>query len=130
MLSSRAASPMALDAHRFAAALHGDDDALQHEPSDRLSVRGSGGGRVPERWDVGCQLLDGCTLFPRQWHRLLRQEAFMLGLDAHLLGQRGFPTLLQRAPPQPVPRLDRIILTLCPVDVVACPLQPLLPLPM
>src|SRR3954464_8665527 len=110
MLSSCAASPMALDANRFAVALHGDDHALQHEPRDRLSVRGSGGGRVPERWDVGCQLLDGCTLLPRQWHRLLRPEAFMLGLNAHLLGKRGLPTLLQCAHQPRDPRLDLTIL--------------------
>src|SRR3954454_15471967 len=97
MLSSCAASPMALDANHLAVALHGDDHALQHEPSDRLSVRGSGGGCVPERRDVGRQLLDGCTLLPRQWYWLLCEAALMLSLDANLLGQRGFPTLLQRA---------------------------------
>jgi len=65
----------------------------------------------------------------RQRHWLLRQKAIVFGLDTQLIGQRGLPALLQRAHHQTVLRLDRVVLASCPLDVIACALKPLFPLP-
>jgi hypothetical protein len=112
----------------LAVAVDGDRDPLD-DLADELLAVGVGGGRGPQRGDVGGQPADGGALVGRQGARLGGGEP-AVGLSELLLGgELVLPGPLRLPGDQPVLRLGELVLTPGTLSLKAGPFQPLLPQP-
>src|SRR5215475_11507814 len=120
--------PMAFDPNLLGAVGDLDQDPLEQQTDDGLTLFAGRGLRVPQCRQVLCQVLHRCQL-RRTWRLCsFTPEAIVLRLQSRLFGQGLLPRALERAGYQPVLRFDGGILSTDPIDVVARSLQPLLPM--
>jgi hypothetical protein len=122
------AMPMAFQADLLRGVDHGQQNALQQQPHDGLTVFAGRCRRLPQSRQIRRQLPDRGE-FP--WPRRLRAfapKAVMIGRQPHLLGQGFLPVPLQRARHQPVLRLGTGVAATRLVDLVLRAFQTLTPL--
>src|ERR1700751_1163288 len=120
--------PMAFDPNLLGAVDDLDQDPLEQQTDDGLTLFAGSGLRVPQCGQVLCQVLHCCEL-RRTWRlRSFTPEAIVLRLPSRLFGQGLLPAVLERSAHQPVLRFDGGILSTHPVDVVVRSLQTLLPM--
>lgn len=105
------------------------DHLRDHQPQQALAVHLGGGGGGPEGGQVACQLPHGLLLGHIQRQQLGPPYHGVVLFQLLEGGERLIPTRLQGAGDQAVLRLDRIVLALRALHVVAGPLETQLPVP-
>ncbi|WP_449232576.1 hypothetical protein [Azospirillum doebereinerae] len=130
VLSMKTAGPVAVHRDRLRRAGYGHHDLVQQEAGDGLAVGIRRRGRPPQGGNVVGQAPDRLALRRAQRHRLLGEEAVVIGLDPDFRRQSLLPRAFQSAGDQAVLGLDRAILTSRPIRFVMGALHSLTPLAM
>src|SRR6266480_2762330 len=119
VLANRAGLPYDFEPHLPGGPFLIEDNFAHDEAQDALPVGRRRGGGMPNPWQVLAQGLQICALRRADHERFLRAPSRMFLLDSLDGAQLLFPSPLERARNETILWFDCVILTPCPLGLVA-----------